>query len=79
MSTYSLTLRQTLGRRLSIQEMDGNFLYLSTNGGGDLYDQIISATTVDIQTLNGGEYFPVTKDGEVQASSHPKFDVVNSK
>jgi len=73
MSTYSLTLRQTLGRRLSIQEMDGNFLYLSTNGGGDLYDQIISATTVDIQTLNGGEYFPVTKDGEVQALSLSGF------
>lgn len=30
MSTYSLTLRENLGRRLSVREMDNNFLYLST-------------------------------------------------
>lgn len=73
MSTYSLRLRGDLGRRLSITEMDENLLYLSESGGGNLYDEITSAPVVDIQTLDGGEYFPVTKDGEVQALSLTGF------
>jgi hypothetical protein len=38
MSTYSLTLRGTLNRKLTITEMDDNFRYLediaNTSGGG---------------------------------------------
>lgn len=40
MSTYSLTLRQQAGRRLSISEVDNNWLYLkelalsATGSGG---------------------------------------------
>ena len=38
MPTYSLTLRENIGRRLTIQEMDDNFLYLQQlaeeEGGG---------------------------------------------
>ena len=39
MSTYSLTLRQDVGRKLTIQELDHNFLYLedlTSEGGGSV-------------------------------------------
>ncbi len=36
MSTYSLTLRGNLNRRLTIEEMDSNFLYLQSKFGGDI-------------------------------------------
>jgi len=35
-STYSLTLRGDLDRKLTIEEMDNNFLYLQENGGGSI-------------------------------------------
>ena len=41
MPTYSLTLRQDIGRRLTIPEMDGNFQYLeelALCGGGSAVD-----------------------------------------
>jgi hypothetical protein len=33
MSTYSLTLRSEKGSKLTIEELDNNFLFLSENGG----------------------------------------------
>ena len=34
MPTYSLVLRENIGRKLTIQEMDGNFLYLDNKQSG---------------------------------------------
>jgi hypothetical protein len=40
MATYSLTLRESIGRKLTIGELDDNFLYLedlvSQSGGGSV-------------------------------------------
>jgi len=38
-ATYSLTLRKDLGRKLTIEEMDDNFLYLDNGGSGPQGDQ----------------------------------------
>lgn len=72
MSTYSLTLRGTPGRqtKLSISEMDGNFLYLqdlvNSSGGG--------TTSVDIDT---NQIVYGTGVG-ISSSSNFTFDPVNT-
>lgn len=50
MSTYSLTLRQQAGRRLSISEVDNNWLYLkelalSATGSGGIGGGTVSGLT----------------------------------
>lgn len=54
MSTYSLNLRGELNRRLSINEMDGNFLYLQELALSG------TASTIDLTSLttdSGSIYF----------------------
>jgi hypothetical protein len=51
MSTYSLTLRGGLGRKLTIQEMDENFLYVlenATGGGGSSTVDFIAGENIPI-------------------------------
>lgn len=64
MSTYSLSLRQPLGRKLTTQELDNNFLYLqnlalSATGGsasiGSEFEQ--TNTTTGFKLINKSEVF----------------------
>ena len=61
MSTYSLTLRENLGRKLTIQEMDGNFQYLDNKSGGgsqNLTDVLSKGDTFSrfMQVIGGGGF-----------------------
>jgi hypothetical protein len=64
MSTYSLSLRGNLGRKLTIQELDNNFLYVLENasGGsasiGSEFEQ--TNTTSGFKLINKTEIFDIT-------------------
>ena len=64
MSTYSLSLRGNLGRKLTIQELDDNFLYVLENasGGsasiGSEFEQ--TNTTSGFKLINKTEIFDIT-------------------
>ena len=65
MPTYSLTLRQDIGRRLTISEMDGNFLYLQdgvNNAGGNLPEGYVSIGNGFGNPGTGSQFFTFDKN-----------------
>ena len=68
MPTYSLNLRQDIGRKLTIAEMDGNFLYMQNlietipGGGGGITEVTYSEldTIIGSASLTPGSYYLIT-------------------
>ena len=74
MPTYSLTLRQSVNRKLTIQEMDENFLYLESISGGGTGGAGggINGTIDSNQVVYG------VSSTEIGSSSKFTFDSTNS-
>ena len=82
MSTYSLTLRQDVGRKLTITELDGNFLYLQDtafNASGNLPDTFVSIGDGLGNPATGSELFTFdsTCKNLIVGDGHTKNDTDN--